>query len=61
MFMRGWKDDSVFKSSGCSYKGPGFDSQLPKVTSQPSELWNSSSRDLMLSSGLLAYGMHVVN
>ena len=27
--MRDWRDSSMFKSTGCLCKGPGFDSQYP--------------------------------
>jgi hypothetical protein len=32
--MRGWRNDSVFRSVGFSSKGPGFDSQHPHDSSQ---------------------------
>jgi hypothetical protein len=41
--MRGWRDGSVVKSTGCSSKGPRFNSQYPhggsqlSITSVPGE------------------------
>jgi len=32
----GWRDDSVFKSTDCSSRGPEFNSQQPHGGSQPS-------------------------
>jgi hypothetical protein len=31
---RGWRDDSVVKNGGCSFRGAGFDSQHPHGSSQ---------------------------
>jgi hypothetical protein len=37
MANRAWKDDgSVIKSTDCSFRGPGFNSQQPHGGSQPS-------------------------
>jgi hypothetical protein len=37
IFEQGWRDDSsVVKSSGCSSRGPEFNSQQPYGGSQPS-------------------------
>jgi hypothetical protein len=33
---RGWRDGSEVKSTGCSSRGPQFDSQQPYGGSQPS-------------------------
>jgi hypothetical protein len=33
---RGWRDGSAVKSTGCSRRRPGFDSQHPHSGSQPS-------------------------
>jgi hypothetical protein len=33
---RGWRDGSVVKSTGCSSRGPEFNSQKPHGDSQPS-------------------------
>lgn len=32
---RGWRDDSVIRSSGCSCRGPRFSCQHPNDGSQP--------------------------
>ena len=32
--LRGWRDDSVVKSTSCSSRGPGFNSQQPNSSSQ---------------------------
>jgi hypothetical protein len=34
--FRGWRDGSVMKSTGCSSRGPEFNSQQPHGGSQPS-------------------------
>jgi hypothetical protein len=50
---RGDRDGSVVKSTGCSSRGPGFDSQYPPDCSLlPVTL---VSRDLTPSSGLQRY------
>jgi len=46
--MLGWKDGSVVKSTGCSCRGPEFNSQQPHGGSQPSVMGS----DALFSSGV---------
>jgi hypothetical protein len=36
LYLRGWRDGSVVKSTDCSSRGPEFNSQQPHGGSQPS-------------------------
>lgn len=47
--MQVWGDGSVIKHTGCSYRGPRFDSQYPHSGSQP--FVTSVPEDLMPDSG----------
>lgn len=47
--LQGWRDDLSVKNIGCSGRDPGFDSQQPHSSTQPS-LTSVLRRDLMPSS-----------
>jgi hypothetical protein len=38
LIMRGWRDGSAVKSTGCLSRGPEFNSQYPHGGSQPSSM-----------------------
>lgn len=52
----GWRCDSVVKRSGCSFRGPGLNSQRPREGSQPSV--TPTPGDLTPSSGLFGHQAH---
>jgi hypothetical protein len=41
--LRGWRDGSEVKNTGCSSRGPEFKSQQPHGGSQPSVMGSDSS------------------
>jgi len=47
----GWRDGSVIKNTGCSSRGPEFNSQHPRGDSQPSVM---ASDALYWCAGILA-------
>jgi hypothetical protein len=63
--MGSWRDGSGFKNTGCSFRGPRFNSQHPHGRSQcsvpefPTPLHRHTGKALMLARGLAHTGMHV--
>ena len=54
-----WRDSSAVKNTDCSFRGPGFNSQHPHDSSQPSI--TPVPRDLMPSCGLPQHCTHMAH
>ena len=57
LVLVGLEDDSMFKSTGCSSRGPRFNSQYPYCG--PQTPITPDIGDLVFSFGLLGYQAHV--